>query len=276
LCDQYFDGVLLRSNLFPTAEFSKTAVDAHKKSYHRRHANQLLRGNSANEIVSCFAAHIRRPESYSDGPSRGALEVVNTDSEGTGVVFAEDPAVLLDELDQIAIGVAYEDRSDAEIERLVSRAYRSVFALLHVRLEGNVTVLEQSSDDFLQPVDTQCDMPCRVVSVVAGTGTLHKMDRASLVVSQPVGFLRVRRKPEYANVESLRALEIRDAHADMLNAGELHLPFSPRNVARNREGSLVFAHGRQFRIDGGCWPSPADSMLQQDSPGIFVLDPYAD
>jgi hypothetical protein len=152
---------------------------------------------------------------------------VNTDSEGTGVVFAEDPAVLFDELDQIAIGVTDEDRSDAEIERLVGRTYLSVLALLHVRLEGNVTMLEQSSDDFLQPVDTQCDMPCRVVSVVAGTGTLHKMDRASLVVSQPVGFLRVRNKPEYANVEPLRALEIRDAHADMLNAGELHLPFSP-------------------------------------------------
>jgi hypothetical protein len=91
--------------------------------HHRRHADQLLRGSCADEIVSRFAAHIRRPESYSDGPSRGALEVVNTDSEGTGVVFAEDPAVLLDELDQIAIGVADEDRSDAEIERLVSRAY---------------------------------------------------------------------------------------------------------------------------------------------------------
>src|ERR1700733_7706076 len=174
-------------------------------------------------------------------PSQSALKVMNTDSEGTGVVFAEDPAVRFDELDQIAIGVTDEDRSDAEIERLVSIAYPSVLALLHVRLEGNVTMLEQSSDDFLQPVDTQCDMPCRVVSVVAGTGTLHKMDRASLVVSQPVGFLRVRNKPEYANVESLRELEVRDAHADMLNAGKPHLPFSRRNTtswAARKAGAL--------------------------------------
>src|ERR1700722_12503622 len=176
-------------------------------------------------------------------PSQSSLKVMNTDSEGTGVVFAEDPAVLFDELDQIAIGVTDEDRSDAEIERLVGRTYLSVLALLHVRLEGNVTMLEQSSDDLLQPVDTQCDMPCRVVSVVAGTGTLHKMDRASLVVSQPVGFLRVRSKPEYANVESLRALEIRDAHADMLNAGEPHLPFSPENAASWAARKAGFSSG---------------------------------
>jgi hypothetical protein len=45
------------------------------------------------------------------------------------------------------------------------------------------------------------------------------------------------------------------------------------NVAGNREGSLVLAHGSQFRINGGCWPLPADRLLQQDSSGIFVLDP---
>jgi hypothetical protein len=133
-------------------------------------------------------------------------------------VFAEDPAILLDELDQITIGVADEDRSDAEIERLVGRVYRSVFALPYVGLEGNVAMLEQSSDDLFQPVDTQCHMPCRVVSVVTSTGTLHKVDWAPLVVSQPVRFLRVRNKPEYANVESLGALEIRDAHAECRRA----------------------------------------------------------
>src|ERR1700737_458924 len=47
------------------------------------------------------------------------------------------------------------------------------------------------------------------------------------------------------------------------------------NVARNREGSLVLAHCSQFRINGGCWPLPADSLLQQDSSGVFVLDPCA-
>ena len=88
-------------------------------------------------------------------------------------------------------------------------------------------MLEQSSDDLFQPVDTQCDTPCRVVSVVTSTGTLHQVDWAPLIVSQPVRFLRVRNKPEYANVESLGALEIRDAHADVLYAGEPHLPFSP-------------------------------------------------
>jgi hypothetical protein len=108
--------------LVPLVSSAIQPLDAQKKSYHRRHADQLLGGSRADEIGSCFAAHIRRPEPYSDGPSRGALEVVNTDSEGTGVVIAENPAVLLDELDQIAIGVADEDRSDAEIERLVSRA----------------------------------------------------------------------------------------------------------------------------------------------------------
>src|ERR1700687_2026254 len=49
----------------------------------------------------------------------------------------------------------------------------------------------------------------------------------------------------------------------------------PVNVARNREGSLVLAHRSQFRINGGCWPLPAESLLQQDSSGVFVLDPYA-
>jgi triphosphatase len=33
------------------------------------------------------------------------------------------------------------------------------------------------------------------------------------------------------------------------------------HVARNREGSLVLAHGSQFRIYGGCWPLPADGLL---------------
>jgi hypothetical protein len=32
-------------------------------------------------------------------------------------------------------------------------------------------------------------------------------------------------------------------------------------VARNREGSLVLTHGDQFRINGGCRPLPADSLL---------------
>jgi hypothetical protein len=160
-----------------------------------------------------------------------ALDVVNADLEGTWIVLTEDPAVLLDELDQIAVGITDEDRSNAKIERLVRGTYLSMFALFHIRLEGNVTMLEQSSDDVLQPVDTQCDMPRRVVNVVAGTGTQHQMDRASLVVPQPVGFLRVRNEPEDANVESLCQFEIRDADADMLNAGEPHLPFSPRNIA---------------------------------------------
>lgn len=79
--------------LVPLVSSATQSLDAQKKSYRRRHGDQLLRGSRADEIVSRFAAHIRRPESYSDGPSRGALEVVNTDSEGTGVVFAEDPAV---------------------------------------------------------------------------------------------------------------------------------------------------------------------------------------
>src|ERR1700681_3875679 len=35
----------------------------------------------------------------------------------------------------------------------------------------------------------------------------------------------------------------------------------PVNVAGNREGSLVLAHGSQFRFNGGCWPLPADSLL---------------
>jgi hypothetical protein len=160
-------------------------------------------------------------------------------------VFAEDPAILLDELDQITIGVADEDRSDAEIERLVGRVYRSVFALPYVGLEGNVAMLEQSSDDLFQPVDTQCHMPCRVVSVVTSTGTLHKVDWAPLVVSQPVRFLRVRNKPEYANVESLRELEVRDAHADMLNAGKPHLPFSPKKAASWAARKAGFSFGSQ-------------------------------
>src|SRR3984885_928257 len=45
------------------------------------------------------------------------------------------------------------------------------------------------------------------------------------------------------------------------------------NIAGNREGSLILARGSQFSINGGCWPLPADSLLQQDCSGVFVLDP---
>jgi hypothetical protein len=49
VCKSLLRRVLLRSNLFPTAEFSNTAVNAQKKSYHRRFAE---RESCPVEIVS--------------------------------------------------------------------------------------------------------------------------------------------------------------------------------------------------------------------------------